>query len=91
MLSCGTSGEGLHDVLCHIGIAAGRILDPEDRRGILVELTEQGHQLIDRAVVSHVANEARLLQSLSQEDQQTLATLLRTWLSSLEDQSTMQP
>ena len=61
-----------------------RIPDPEDRRGILVELTQQGRELIDRALISHVENERRILQSLSREEQQTLATLLRKWLSSLE-------
>ncbi len=61
-----------------------RVADPEDRRGILVELTQQGLELIDRALISHVANEARLLQPLSLEEQRTLATLLSKWLSSLE-------
>jgi DNA-binding MarR family transcriptional regulator len=64
-----------------------RITDPEDRRGILVELTDQGRELIDVALISHVANEARLLQPLSKEEQSTLAALLRKWLSSLEDYS----
>ena len=64
-----------------------RIPDPEDRRGILVELTEQGRALIDSALISHVANEARLLQPLSGEEQNSLAVLLRKWLSSLEHHS----
>ena len=64
-----------------------RIPDPEDRRGILVELTEQGRELLDSVLIAHVANEARLLQSLSIEDQQTLAVLLRKWLASLERHS----
>jgi DNA-binding MarR family transcriptional regulator len=64
-----------------------RVPDPEDRRGILVELTQQGRELIDRALISHVANEARLLQPLAREEQQNLATLLRKWLSSLEHHS----
>ena len=61
-----------------------RIPDPEDRRGILVELTEQGRKLIDSALASHVSNEAQILQSLSLEEQSTLATLVGKWLSSLE-------
>ena len=39
--------------------------DPADRRGTLVRLTRRGKSVIDRAVESHVANEARLLRSLS--------------------------
>ncbi|HEY6285875.1 MAG TPA: MarR family transcriptional regulator [Ktedonobacteraceae bacterium] len=64
-----------------------RVPDPEDRRGILVEMTQEGRKLIDLALISHVANEAQLLQPLSLEEQQTLATLLHKWLSSLEHHS----
>jgi len=64
-----------------------RIPDPEDRRGILVELTDQGRELIDSALISHVENEARLLQPLSREEQSTLTVLLRKWLSTLEHHS----
>jgi DNA-binding MarR family transcriptional regulator len=61
-----------------------RIPDPEDRRAILVELTDQGRKLIDSALASHVSNEERLLQSLSPEEQSNLAALLGKWLSFLE-------
>lgn len=61
-----------------------RTPDPEDRRGILVELTERGRELIDRVLPIHVANEARLLQALTPAEQQTLAELLSKWLISLE-------
>ena len=64
-----------------------RVPDPQDRRGILVELTDRGRELIDAALISHVANEVRLLQPLSREEQSTLATLLSKWLSSLEHNS----
>ncbi len=64
-----------------------RVPDPEDRRGILVELTDQGRELIDSVLISHAANEARLLQSLSKEEQSTLAILLCKWLSFLEHRS----
>jgi DNA-binding MarR family transcriptional regulator len=64
-----------------------RVPDPEDRRGVLVELTEQGRELIDTALSAHVANEERILESLSKEEQHTLATLLGKLLSSLEHHS----
>lgn len=64
-----------------------RVPDPEDRRGILVELTEQGRELIDTALPAHVANEQRILQALSKEEQQALAALLSKLLSSLEQPS----
>jgi len=64
-----------------------RVPDPEDRRGILVELTEQGRELIDTALPAHVANEERILKALSKEEQRTLAALLSKLLSSLEHDS----
>jgi DNA-binding MarR family transcriptional regulator len=64
-----------------------RVPDPEDRRGILVELTEQGRELIDTALTAHVANEERILKAISKEEQHILATLLSKLLSSLEHQS----
>jgi DNA-binding MarR family transcriptional regulator len=85
MLTSGTMTNRI-DRLTEKGFVR-RVPDPEDRRGILVELTEQGRELIDNALISHVANEARLLHPLSSEEQHTLAVLLRKWLASLEHQS----
>jgi DNA-binding MarR family transcriptional regulator len=57
-----------------------RLRDPDDRRGVLVQLTPQGRSLIDDAVVAHVANERRLLSVLSAPERETLADLLRKLL-----------
>lgn len=51
--------------------------DPEDRRGILVELTQRGREIIDAAVEAHLANEERLLAGLSPRERETLERLLR--------------
>jgi len=59
--------------------------DPQDRRGTLVRLTAKGKALIDSATTRHVANEARLLASLSSREQLQLADLLRKLLLSLGD------
>jgi DNA-binding MarR family transcriptional regulator len=48
----------------------------EDRRGIVVHLTEQGKALIDEAVASHVENERRILAGLNAEEQRVLIALL---------------
>ncbi|HEX9132766.1 MAG TPA: MarR family transcriptional regulator [Ktedonobacteraceae bacterium] len=85
MVTSGTMTNRI-DRLAEKGLVR-RIPDPEDRRGILVELTDKGRELIDSALILHVANEARLLQSLSREEQSTLTVLLRNWLSSLEHRS----
>lgn len=58
--------------------------DPDDRRGVLVELTAQGLALVNTVVEAHAANEARLLQALSGEERHLLAGLLRKLLEDFE-------
>ncbi|MFM4963085.1 MarR family winged helix-turn-helix transcriptional regulator [Aeromonas bivalvium] len=53
---------------------------PDDRRSLLVCLTEPGRELVDHAVERHVANERRLLAPLTQAEQGQLAALLKRWL-----------
>ena len=58
---------------------AGLILrgpHPNDRRGIVVQLTEKGLALIDEALTAHVANEHEILAGLSGAERETLAQLL---------------
>ena len=55
---------------------AGLILrgpHPNDRRGIVVQLTEKGLALIDEALTAHVANEHEILAGLSSAERETLA------------------
>jgi DNA-binding MarR family transcriptional regulator len=59
-----------------------RLPDPTDRRGRLVELTAKGRELVDKAVVEHLANEERLLAGLSASERTKLADLLRKLLLS---------
>ena len=56
--------------------------DPDDRRGTLVALTEKGRQVVDDAVLAHLANEERLLGALSAGERRRLAGLLRKLLTS---------
>jgi DNA-binding MarR family transcriptional regulator len=67
-----------------------RLRDPDDRRGVLVQLTPQGRSLIDDAVVAHVANERRLLSVLSAPERETLADLLRKLLLWFEEHAPAQ-
>ncbi|MFC3282119.1 MarR family winged helix-turn-helix transcriptional regulator [Litchfieldella rifensis] len=62
-----------------------RAPNPEDRRGTLVSLTEKGRELIDRLVPLHVENEARILSTLSREEQETLSELLGKLLDGLDE------
>ncbi len=61
-----------------------RCPNPEDRRGLLVELTQDGRTRIDHALEVHVANEHRLLARLSAAERKQLAGLLRRWLQGFE-------
>lgn len=58
--------------------------DPDDRRSSLVVLTDRGRDVVDVAVTEHVANEARLLEPLSQRDRATLDRLLQRLLAQFE-------
>jgi DNA-binding MarR family transcriptional regulator len=59
-----------------------RLPDPGDRRGRLVALTNRGLELVDAAVVDHLANEERLLGALSASERRALSDLLRKLLVS---------
>jgi DNA-binding MarR family transcriptional regulator len=54
--------------------------DPTDRRGVLVTLTEKGLQLIDQALVKHLAKGEQLLAVLTLAEQTQLADLLKKLL-----------
>ena len=56
-----------------------RSVDDSDGRGRLISLTAAGHSLIDEAVAAHVANEHRLVATLSERDRAVLASVLRRW------------
>jgi DNA-binding MarR family transcriptional regulator len=64
-----------------------RVPDEEDRRSVRVRLTERGQALVDEVTGLHVANEARLLASLTPDERRQLAGLLRGLLESLGDTS----
>jgi DNA-binding MarR family transcriptional regulator len=57
--------------------------DPSDRRGTLVALTARGKAVVDEAVVTHLANEERILRSLSPTQRRALDDLLRVLLTDL--------
>jgi DNA-binding MarR family transcriptional regulator len=50
---------------------------PEDGRAVLVALTDEGRELVDRVLPDHLATEQRLLAGLRKEDRAQLARLLR--------------
>jgi DNA-binding MarR family transcriptional regulator len=82
MLSSGGMTKRL-DRLAEAGLVERRP-DPADRRGILVRLTPHGKSVADRALENHVANEERLVRSLSPAERRALDDLLRKLLAELE-------
>ena len=61
-----------------------RTRNPEDGRGFVVGLTEEGFRLIDTAVTAHAANQHRLLAALSADERADLDRLLAKWLAAFE-------
>jgi DNA-binding MarR family transcriptional regulator len=54
-----------------------RLTDPDDRRGVLVELTEQGSKAADEAVAAGAEATGRMLSGLTRGELKTLGRLLR--------------
>jgi DNA-binding MarR family transcriptional regulator len=54
--------------------------DPNDRRGVLVAITQQGLTLIDEVISEHVAKGEELLSPLAPEERTQLAALLKKLL-----------
>jgi DNA-binding MarR family transcriptional regulator len=61
-----------------------RETDPANRRSVVITLTTDGWNLIERVLEDHVEHERRLLGSLTVKQQQQIAGLLRTLLNALE-------
>jgi DNA-binding MarR family transcriptional regulator len=57
----------------------------DDRRKVIVRLTDRGRALVEEVVVTHLATEREILAPLSTPQQQRLANLLRTMLLELGD------
>jgi DNA-binding MarR family transcriptional regulator len=61
-----------------------RLRDPSDRRGVLVELTNAGREVLDQAVRANTNGEKGLTAILTKQEQKVLAALLKKLLSGLE-------
>jgi DNA-binding MarR family transcriptional regulator len=61
-----------------------RSADPDDRRGVLVALTESGGALVDAALTAGLVRQQELLAHVPARQQRQLAGLLRQVLGPLE-------
>ncbi|MFZ0088345.1 MAG: MarR family transcriptional regulator [Solirubrobacteraceae bacterium] len=68
-----------------------RLPDPEDGRGLLVQLTPKGAHLVDHVAPAHLSNERSLLAALSLDEQAALANLLRKMLTAFEREQSSPP
>ena len=61
-----------------------RLDDPNDRRGVLIELTDEGLEVVDAAVAANSASERALLERLDPAEIASLEGILRKLLAGLE-------
>ncbi len=82
MVTSGTMTNRI-DQLEKTGLVA-RIVNREDRRSVLIALTEAGRDLIDQVLDEHVRTQARLVSQLPPDQRADLDGLLRAWLARFE-------
>jgi len=61
-----------------------RTHNPDDRRSVIISLTDEGFAVIDAAVTAHVRTQARLTSILSKEENAALNALLAKYLAAFE-------
>ncbi|KVK44761.1 transcriptional regulator [Agrobacterium deltaense] len=82
MVSSGTMTNRI-DQLEKAGLVE-RIHNPNDRRSVLISLTERGFAIVEEAAGAHVENQHRLVAGLSEEERATLNRLLKRFLRDFE-------
>jgi len=61
-----------------------RVPDPEDRRGVLVELTDAGHRAWEDGLRAQAANESLITAALAEDEKRQLNALLRRLMREFE-------
>ena len=61
-----------------------RLPDPNDRRGVIIELTNEGLEVVDAAAAANTVSERQLLGRLDPDELVSLEKLLRKLLGGLE-------
>jgi len=61
-----------------------RVPDPDDRRGVLVELTKEGHRLWEAGLDAQAANESLIAAALTKDEKRRLNELLRRLMREFE-------
>lgn len=82
MVTSGTMTNRI-DQLEKTGLVA-RLDNPDDRRGVIIALTDKGLATVEAAVTAHVANQHRLVAGLDGDERRALDGLLKKFLAALE-------
>ncbi|MDS7595932.1 MarR family transcriptional regulator [Agrobacterium tumefaciens] len=82
MVSSGTMTNRI-DQLEKAGLVE-RIHNPQDRRSVLISLTDKGFAAVEEAVNAHVENQHRLIAPLDATERATLDMLLKRFLREFE-------
>lgn len=61
-----------------------RLADPNDRRGVLIELTDEGQEVVDAAVAALTVSDRQLMERLEPQEITQLEAILRKLLGGLE-------
>ena len=61
-----------------------RLDDPDDRRGVIIELTDDGREVVDEAVAALAISDRQLLERLDAQEIAQLEGILRKLLGGLE-------
>ncbi|RYG97862.1 MAG: MarR family transcriptional regulator [Alphaproteobacteria bacterium] len=61
-----------------------RLDNPDDRRGVIIALTDKGFEVVEKAVTGHVANQHRLVAVLTEEEREQLGALVTKFLGAYE-------
>jgi DNA-binding MarR family transcriptional regulator len=61
-----------------------RVPDPDDRRGVLVELTDAGHRAWEDGLRAQAANESLITAALTEDEKRRLNSLLRRLMREFE-------
>ena len=85
MVTSGTMTNRI-DQLVKAGLVE-RTPNPQDARGFIISLTNEGHALIDRVLNDHVKTQAQLTAVLTKEDKKSLNSILRKFLINAKNQS----
>jgi len=61
-----------------------RLADPDDRRGVIIELMDKGSEVVDEAVAALAISDRQLMERLDPQEVEQLEGLLRKLLALLE-------